>query len=400
MCLSVVRRCPECNRIVSAQHTKCIHCGTPFQYGQTKNLQPAHVLPNTSYNAKNKMKRQFRAAAVSIVTFSFVFVLGLRFMRHIGGQSTAQAQVIATSNMLHAAQFRSSSSLNSSIVGEAESGKPIQLTGCLEGERGQRWLKVAWNNSIVFVQLKDVTPPKVLEPAGADILKFYVAGMESPSIVKDAVSAVESYIRMFPSDSRNGELRWVLAERIKYLAQRAGSVDAAALRREAHRQYEQLANSNSPYAERARNVSDEIEPDSTPSGERSGRKTDGLKVVGGSGTKTSNQSLTAHEVLVLSRAEILVQASQTDQLVPGATVPGRLARAVKTNGKLAIPAGAQCLLEVIGRANSEISLALSSVEIDGRSRAVSSKPIDVSSGGIVRDRSLIFHLESPLVIER
>ena len=41
--LSIVRRCPACNKIVSAQHTKCVYCRTPFV--EELSRRPSEDLP-------------------------------------------------------------------------------------------------------------------------------------------------------------------------------------------------------------------------------------------------------------------------------------------------------------------------------------------------------------------
>jgi hypothetical protein len=240
---------------------------------------------------------------------------------------------------------------------------------------------------------------------GANVLKFYLSGMDKPETIDAAISAVDGYAKMFPSDIHNGELRWLLAERIRYVAQHAGSEEQAALRSEAHRQYEQLATSDGTYAGKARNVLDEVSPaPQTESPAHSpSRKTDELQVVGGSGTQTSYTQSAAHEVMLLNRAEVVVRLGQISQLVKGATIQGRLARPVKANGIVAIPGGARCEIKVFGRDNTKIILGLISIDLEHRSYPVNSIAIEVSSRGIGRqpaDRALVFRLDAPLVIER
>src|ERR1039457_7306846 len=79
--LSVVRRCPACHRIVSAKHTKCVYCRSPFTQELATDPFSADGSAGGGPVILSKGVRRFRAAAVRIGTFVFVFVLGLAFLR-------------------------------------------------------------------------------------------------------------------------------------------------------------------------------------------------------------------------------------------------------------------------------------------------------------------------------
>ncbi len=113
--LSMVRRCPNCHRIVSAKHTKCVHCRTAFTEELPKELFPTELPVNNDRKTFNERARKFRAVAVSIVTFVVVFCVGLLFLHQIN-KPQFPVHVIAKSTVLHATELRRSPSLGAAIV--------------------------------------------------------------------------------------------------------------------------------------------------------------------------------------------------------------------------------------------------------------------------------------------
>ncbi len=402
--LSVVRRCPSCSRIVSFQHTKCVYCRVPFTHEAPKSLLSGDIIPEMP-RAPNQGQRRFRAAAVSIVTFIIVFTLGITFLRRTN-QPSFPAHVVAKSYALRPLVLRHAPSPSASSVDSVAAGSTVDITGFPNGDRGQRWITVQWKNASAYAQANELAPPKPLEVDGADVLKYYLLGMET-EVIDEAVKAVDYYSRAFPGDVHGDELRWVLAERLRSLAQHGGSGEAVALRRRANQQYEQLMASNGRFAEKAREAlakSPATVASETPK-HTSARKTDNLEVVGGSGTQTSTAKSGAHEVLVLNQADVIVRAAKLSQLKAGTVVQGHVARSVKTNGIVAIPAGALCQLTVMTSNPSDInvSLGLTSIDIDHRAYAVKSRLVELPLGEEAKrtaDRALTFHLDAPLVIER
>lgn len=401
--LSLVRRCPNCHRIVSSQHKKCVYCHTPFTRELPRDaptLAPAGVRTQPI----SKDQQRLRAIAVSVVTFVVVFCAGYVFMRSIRQPENPVLRVLATASVSHAVELRHAPSLSSAVVDKVSPGTIINVTGAVTGEEGRTWTVLDWNNTVAYVPSSDLTPPKVVEvDGGTNVLKLYLLGMESES-VDDAVKAVDHYAQVFPGDVRGEELRWVLAERIRTLSQHAGPAEAD-LRRQAHQQYEALAASNGGYSEKARDVLKGLPVPAAggASSHRTERKVSGLEIVGGSGTQTSSAKSSAHEVLVLNRAEVIVRAGKLSQLTVGAVVSGRVARPVKTNGIVAIPAGASCQLTVTSSDSTNVTLGLTSIEIDHRLYPVKSAAVETPAGDSVKqiqDRSLTFHLDAPLVIQR
>ncbi|HVJ04448.1 MAG TPA: hypothetical protein VM578_02120 [Candidatus Saccharimonadales bacterium] len=356
--------------------------------------------------AQNQVQRRFRAAAVSVVTFIVVFCIGLLFIQR-SNRPNVTVHVVARSYTLRPIALRHAPSLSSSTVDSVAAGTTMDITGFASDNDAQRWITLRWKDAAAYAPASDLAPPKALDVDGADVLKYYLIGMESSETIDEAVKAVDYYARAFPGDVHGDELRWILAERLRSLSQHGGSREAATLRQRANQQYEQLISANGRYAEKAREAltkSPSAAASAVPQRAHSA-KSDELEVVGGSGTQTSTAKSGSHEVLVLNQAEVIVRAGKLSQLKAGTVVLGHVAHSVKTNGITAIPAGALCQLTVMAADPSSVNVALglTSIAIDHRAYAVKSRLVEISQGEESKraaDRALIFHLASPLVIER
>jgi hypothetical protein len=399
--LSVVRRCPNCHRVVSAQHSKCVYCRSSFTHELPKDAFPEDLPALDKQRSMGAGLRRFRAAAVSIGTFVFVFCLGMVFLRQINKPPAFPVHVVAKSHVLHSAELRRAPSYSSSVVGKVVSGASVNLTGFRENDQG-RWMTVDWNNTVAYLPVSDLAVPQPVEASdGANALKFYLLGME-PDSVDEAVKAVDSYAQAFPKNPHGEELKWVLAERIRSLSQHGGP-QGTALRRQANQLYQLLAESNGTYAGKAHDALNRVPTSTEPQSRAhvSVRKTDSLEIIGGSGTEVSTTQSAPHEVLVLTQAEVIVRAGKLSQATEGAVVAGRVALQVRANGIMAIPAGAPCQLTVVsaGQSGGTLGVKLTSIEVDHHVYAVKSQAINIpSSGG--SERALNFRLSAPMVIER
>src|SRR6266498_2448545 len=194
--LSVVRRCPSCLKIVSAQHKKCVYCHIPFATELPKSLPD---LPALNEPGVSPGVRRFRAALVSLSTFLIVFLMGMFFMWRIN-KPAFTPQVIARAHITHSAQLRRTPSTSSSNIGKILPGNSVNLTGFQENDQG-RWIAVDWSGMTAYLPAADVSAPRAVDPnEGANALKFYLSGMDTAEAANDAVSAVEDYAKTFPGD--------------------------------------------------------------------------------------------------------------------------------------------------------------------------------------------------------
>ena len=294
--------------------------------------------------------------------------------------------------------------MSSSSAGQLLPSTTVDITGFRRGDQGL-WMTVVLNGKTAYVPASDLTPPLAVNAEeGANALKLYLSGLDSDS-VDAAVKAVDYYAQTFPSSPHRDELRWILAERLRTLSAGGGS-RAAALRSQAKAQYDQLAATNSSYAEKAHDAMAKG-PATTQEWVRSPRKTvhksDEFQIVDDSGTHSLTVDSQPHGVLVLTRTEVVVHAGKWSQSSEGTVIPGHVAYNVKANGIVAIPAGALCELKVVSSDTASLSLRLTSIEIDHRVYPVKSTTTEIDSGAgnrRVATNALTFHLDAPLVLQR
>ena len=292
--LSLVRRCPNCRRIVSAQHTKCVYCRTPFLEELPKRHLPEEFA--TTDGGVSPAVRRFRAAAVSVTTFLVVFSLGMFFLRMIN-KPVITIQVIAKSHMVHSALARRAPSSNSSNLGKIIDGTPVNISGYQETDAG-RWMGLKWNDVEAYVPAADVSAPTPINTEGAGALKFYISGMETAESAAEAASAVEAYRKAFPGDAHVDELKFALAERLRAISQHAGP-QGAELRSQSTQLFQELAAGNGSFAEQARAALTPPSSAHSPSRAKAAApKKKSLEIIGGSGTSTSTAPTGPRQILI------------------------------------------------------------------------------------------------------
>src|SRR6202051_1411111 len=159
--LSVVRRCPYCGKIVSAQHKKCVYCRTSFTE-ELPNSKVPLALPELDHaDGVSPGVRRFRAAVVSISTFLVVFCLGMWFLRQIN-TPVFSLQTIARARTIRSADLRRAPSSTSSNMGKVSSGTSVNLTGFQENDQG-RWMAVDWNNMVAYLPASALSAPQAVE---------------------------------------------------------------------------------------------------------------------------------------------------------------------------------------------------------------------------------------------
>lgn len=400
--LSLVRRCPYCHRLVSAHHSRCVYCRAAFTRELPINLFSAELPVKETAKILSERVRRFRAAAVSLLVFVTVFCLGLAFFRQTH-KSGLPVHVIAKSYALHSTELRYAPSLGSAVVGTLSQGAAVDLTGFREKDQG-RWMTLEWNNTLAYVPASKLTPPLAVDvEEGANVLKFYISGLEASGPVAAAMKAVDYYARAFPDSPHRKELRWILAKRLRALSL-DGTPEGLALRRQANEQYEQLAVANGSYAAKASDATAKVPSIQGPvnSPHEPELDVDGLQIVDGAGTHSLVSASKRGEVIVLTQTEVIVRP---ERLFQSSEVSGRVEYNVKTNGIVAIPAGARCQLRVVsaGPSRDKVKLGLTSIEIAHRIYHVKSTSTEISALDDIGRKSsdaLIFRLVAPLVVEQ
>lgn len=413
LALSIVRRCPGCDRIVSARHPRCIYCSQPLAVSAVQDVAPAG---SEAEIAKARLRRREliehrirqRAALVSIATFILVFVLGLIFIARMKWNSDAKPRVIAKSYILRSTAARRAPAHSSAEIARLSPGDVIDISDFRANDDASRWAATEWNGATAFIPISDFAPPKIVSAdRGADLLKFYLLGMNEPNVVPDAAQAIEHFATTFPAAANVAELRWLLADRARHLAAQSAQRDA--LLREARNQYEILAQSSGDYSERARRLlsgSLSALPEKTSAGAGSSRPaTPSLQVVTGSSDAQKYGGFTkspAHEVLLLDQSKITTSFDIPVLSQPSTVVNGRVARTVYVGRVPAIPAGSPCVIEI--RDNPSLAsptASLLAVVVRDRRYELQSSTVEIKRAtGSSTGRAADFVLQTPVAITR
>jgi hypothetical protein len=221
------------------------------------------------------------------------------------------------------------------------------------------------------------------------MLRSWLLSFKDPGMVVEADNAVSYFCSQFPKSPHCDELRWVAAERFRYIAQREGSQDALARSR---RMYAAVRDNKGPSSAEAAKALDGLS-DQGEGRFRSSRS---------SGTKSpSAKSATlssGREYALVDRAEVHVRVPNLKSFTNGSIVRTPIAREIKINGKVAIPANATCIMKIaeLDPANSQLTVQLTGIEFGSKHYDVSTTPQKISSNGAV----VVFPLESSLLVGR
>src|SRR6266487_4409016 len=157
--LSVVRRCPGCSRILSARHSKCVHCGCPFLSLPIVNSTPAVQHKHLHYPAP---MRVFRAAVFGIglytIVFSFIFYATHKLDHRAAPRLLS---TIASSYALRSAPVYADSSLTGVPIAHV-TGTVEVLDFAIVGST-VRWWHVTSARVSGFVRPTDFAPPKPID---------------------------------------------------------------------------------------------------------------------------------------------------------------------------------------------------------------------------------------------
>lgn len=400
--LSVVRRCINCGQIVSAKHRKCIYCGLKFfasDHQQSKIQDPTERIEE--YRRKKAVQKQqywLKAISVSVATFLVVF-FGVMYLTH-RFQPNTERPVIATSYMLRDGKLHRTAGPESAIAGQILAGTLVEIVG-FSGDGEQHWVAVKWAGKQAYISAQEIGPPKPGNPDGGfDVLKFYVANLNDPSLVPEAVKAVGYFNDAFPSERAKGdELRWVLAERARYIASRAKSPEE--LLNAARKQYEILIAKGSPYADKAKGAMNSPWPAVERNPHSKGKRESDISVqgeAGGTQRITGFSKSPTHEVVLLERANIPITLNDSSAVNPASTVACTVAEDVLSNGRVVIPSGAPCSVRIAKVSDRSANMMLTSITVNNHSYTVRTATTEISKNSL--KSPLHFHLVSPVAINQ
>jgi hypothetical protein len=379
--LSAVRTCPDCGRVVSAKHLKCVYCSLSFVLDESIDLGPQTApVPVTETDDKQLERR--RAILVSVGVFLIVVLIGLATT--IMRSRPSSAEYAAETYAIHAAPLRLQASLSAGTAETVQAGTVLRLTKMELDPQGRRWFVVQREGAEEFVSLNDVAPPKVHQTeAGSQMLRAWLLSLSDPDLVTESLGAVNYFCAQNVGSARCEELRWVLAERLRSMSQKSGSPELAAKSREI---LKSIADGKGKMSSEASKTLDNADREEIrrPVQPKTGA------------SKKKNGANAGREYALIDRAEVQVRVPNLKSVAKGAILRTPVAREIKVNEQIAVPSDAICVLQVIDAdpARSTVTLQLTGIEFGGKRYNVSTTPQRVNAPGAV----VVFPLNSALLI--
>lgn len=383
--LSVVRKCPDCGKVVSSKHQGCIYCGASFllvNHPEMKDL-PVAAPPKRSGDDAEQRRR---AILVSVGVFLIVVLAGLATIMMRSRSSVPE--FAASTYVTHPSPLRLQANETAGTASTVPTGTVLRLTRMAVDPEGHRWFAVQKDGSEEFVAVGDVAPPKAHQSeAGAQMLRAWLVSFNNPDMASEAVNAVAYFCAQFPNSPRCEELRWVLAERLRHLAQRTDDPELLSRSREL---YQAVANKKGPMADQAGKALESLAQEEAP------RRSSGSVKHGRDPAGRPLGSGTAGQYALVDRAEVHVRVPNLKSVSKGSTLWAPVAREIRLNGHVAVPGNATCLLLVTDTDSngSHVALQLTGIEFDGKHYDVSTAPQRITVPGAV----VVFQLDSSLLI--
>jgi hypothetical protein len=393
--------------VQSAQHFACIYCADSFV--REEGLRPLASGP--LFRKRQLAQKRFRIVAGIALAVGIVAGLALYFIRRSPAGAPA---VIAQSYVLHSTSMRASPTPDAAPVKDFQGSEIVNITDDAIDVMGNRWFRITSEGLGGYVRTQDVAPPRAQDPEkGFEALRHWLLAMDDPSVLGEAEQAVEYYRNTYPANPHGDEIRWLLAERTRNLAE--GSDQRHAVLASAREQYRKIAEAGGEYADRARQALEQLPTDS-PSGEtrRSAQSsTLGFSVVGGSVTSAHNASGASsgapiRRVTVLSRKPLYVRLTSPAQLSPGTTIEAEFSQDILVNRQIAIPRGStariavseaggarrlRIVAAVIADETYQVSASVSRIDSTDRKVAGGQIPPTLPAGTRIE-----FRLDAPLVV--
>ncbi len=411
--LSLVRKCPSCERVQSAQHLTCIYCANSFMQEDGLSVLAAGPLKLRRQHADAQLRKLAAIAGAVVVLGAVAFFL---YSRRESIPTRPIARTFVASQ--DAVPMRKAPASDAPPVKSLQPSQKVAITECVYDSVGNRWFRVTSDDISGFVRTEDVAPPEATkaDPEGGFVaLRHSLLHLGDPAMLDYAREAVEYYHNIFPGNAHADELTWLLAEQTRELAERSDR--PRSLLATAREQYQKLAESGGEYAVRARQALDQLPTSigSQPAPRKSTPRPLQFSVIGGSTslsqpTTGMTPGSPVRKVTVLSRTPLVVSLTAPLELVPGAQGEGEIAEDIRVKGDLAVPRGSLARLSVgsirpttgtPSRAPS-LTLHLTALVIGDQTYGVSALAArERSAGNLARGTKIQFHLTAPLdLLER
>ncbi len=400
--LSVVRKCPGCSRIVSARHSKCVHCGYVFV------VRPMSATSTTQRKTARgpAPMRALRAAVVSIGAFTIVFSLVFYITRKLDHRTAPRIlSRIASSYALRRAPIYPDASLAGAPIGHVDATGTVEVVDFATAGSTALWWRVRSNSIGGFVRPVDFAPPKALDAEkGHTLLRSAILAAEEPERLLMAFDAVQYYRNTFPASGHSDALIFLVAEQGRRVAAKSGDGELLSRTRDA---YSQLTSSGE-FAEKARHGLEQLPRPEQLRGRTHAKPTADVQIIGGDVRRQSSVN-PPHTVTLLNQEELSVQLPPIPHVTKGITLSGTVLQDRSRRDHDAVPAGSPCVVKVVEAvvplslgSDGSVVVELQSVQMQGRWVRVSAAPVRIplpdSAKDDQRPRNVVFTLQAPLIV--
>ena len=259
--LSDVHKCPECHRVQSTDHAQCLYCSSPLVVGAARKREIVQLQPPSSGDLAWGWVRLILTIGTPqlLAAGLVVFVLA----RSI---STTKSS-IGQSYILEQASLRKEPSLRAPVIQKLEAAEKVNITQYAFDDMGNHWFGISGQGIDGYVLAREVAPPKATEPEeGSKALRHSLLALDNTAVLPEAAVAVDYFRSAFPASPHGDELRWLLAERTRALAEHSDRRQA--LLRRAGELYAKIAQGNGQFAEPARRALAQLPPEIGAAGPR------------------------------------------------------------------------------------------------------------------------------------
>ena len=416
--LSVVRKCPACQRIQSAQHFVCIYCANSF-------LREAGLGPSTPGPVSLPRRvsgRPVYAGLAAAVALGAISSLVLYKQRR---EARKPEMPMGQSYVLRATSLRQNPSLSAPPIKDFQPPEIVDIMDLTIDEEGNRWFRISSQDLSGYLLTQEIAPPKATDPEkGFALLRHSLLGLNDPAVLTEATAAVENYRKAFPESPHADEVTWLLAERARDLAEHA--VQRQAILRGARKQYGEVARGSGEFAMRARQALAQLPAEGPRHKPRSSGTSAPLQfsVVGGLATSprltpSASPTTPVRSLTVVSRTPLSVRLTKPVEVYPGVAFQGEIERDIRVNDEIAVPKGSLSRLTIVGVSTPSdgtrtppSAIQLAALVIDHQTYGVSAVAVRIEPPAksrlsppgsklppqLLAGTRVLFRLSSPLVI--
>jgi predicted RNA-binding Zn-ribbon protein involved in translation (DUF1610 family) len=221
---TVVHRCLYCKRLQSIDHLRCYYCSTPMAV-----LPPEAPIRPQAPKPETAFRRSLRVAARIVTPQLAVAVLVVLILTSSFSKSKSRSRFSLVDNSpmgqsyaLTDAPLLQDASPQAAVVARLRPREVVDVFACEFDAAGNNWFGVVSRSDKHegYVLAKDVAAPRAADPErGAKALRHSLLALGNPAALPAAEAAVEYYRDVFPSSAYVDELRWLLTERKRRLAE-------------------------------------------------------------------------------------------------------------------------------------------------------------------------------------